>query len=103
MQLSLHLSSPLDAYFPLPIIDKLEEKFVEGSSVYSYSKTKLQSLVTELKLRKDRNRFHFYFDDSLELCQTNQELKEKMHVIHCFLGFIRLANLLNILPIVINC
>lgn len=58
--------TPLDAYFPLPLKEKLEEKFVAGSSVYVYCKAKLQSLVTELRLRKDRHRFHFYFGDSLE-------------------------------------
>ena len=83
--------------------DKLEEKYQPGSSVYTYCRSKLQSLVTELRLRKERNRFHFYFGDSLELCLTNEELHNKMHVIHCSVGFVRFAYLSNILSSVTCC
>ena len=60
-------------------------------------------MVIKLRLRKDRFRFHFYFGDSLELCTTNQEWKNKMHVIHCSVALVKLAGLLNILPIGSQC
>ena len=63
----------------------------------------MQSLVTELRLRKERNRFHFYFGDSLELCLTNGELHNKMHVIHCSFAFVTYAGLANILSSVTCC
>ena len=94
---------PLDAFFPLPLNDKLEDKFGPGSSAYNFSLTKLKEWVTELRLRKDRNRFHFYFGDSLELCITNEEWKNKMHVIHCSDDLVSYARLGNILPIVSQC
>ena len=59
--------------------------------------------MTELRLRKERNRLHFYFGDTLELCLTNEELHNKMHVIHCSVGLVRYARLPNILPSVIHC
>ena len=95
------MTIPTLSYFPLPLTEKLEEKF--SGSAYLYCKSKLQSMVTELKLRKDRNRFHFYFGDSLELCITNEEWKKKFHVIHCPAGFIGQIELINILPIVNKC
>ena len=93
---------PVEAYFPLPLVDKMEEKFQTGSSAYRYCKSKLQSLVTELRLRKDRNRFHFYFGDSLELCLTNEDLKNKMRVIHCSEDFVKVG-LPNLLPAASGC
>ena len=59
--------------------------------------------MTELRLRKERNRFHFYFGDSLELCLTNEELHNKMHVIHCSCDLVRHAGLANLLPVVNSC
>ena len=60
-------------------------------------------MITELRLRKDRNRFHFYFGDSLELCITNEEWKNKFHVIYCPHEFVLQTRLTNILPIVSQC
>ena len=59
--------------------------------------------MSELRLRKDRNRFHFYFGDSLELCLMNEELHNKMHVIHCSADIGVEAELANILPAVSRC
>jgi hypothetical protein len=56
-----------------------------------------------LRLRKERNRFHFYFGDSLELCLTNQELHNKVHVIHCSAELVKYAGLANILSSVTFC
>ena len=74
-----------------------------GSNAYVYCKSKLQSFVTELKLRKDDIRFHFYFGDSLELCQINEEWNSKFHVIHCSIGCVRHARLSNIFPVTGQC
>ena len=60
-------------------------------------------LVTKLKLRKEVTRFHFYFGESIELCLTNECLKNKMHVIHCSGDFVYYAGLANILPAVSQC
>ena len=98
-----YLTCPFDAYFPLPLSEKLDEKRGLDLSAYNYCKTKLQSLVTELRLRKDRHRFHFYFGDSLESCSTNEDLKNEMHVIHCSGGVVELAGLANLLPIASGC
>ena len=54
-------------------------------------------------LRKDRNKFHFYFGDSLELCLTNEEWKNKFHVIHCPGEFVCYVGLKNLHPIVSQC
>ena len=59
--------------------------------------------MTELRLRRERNRFHFYFGDSLDLCLTDQELHNKMHVIHCSCDLVRHINVANILPVVSAC
>ena len=96
-------TNPAQAYFPLPLIDKLEDKFDQRNGIYHYCKTKLKELVTALKSRKDRNRFHFYFGESLELCITNEEWKNKFHVIYCPTKLIRYAGLPNTLPIVSQC
>ena len=97
------MTSPFDAYFPLPLKEKLEGKFRTNTSPFSYCKSKFQKLVTELKKRKHRNRFHFYFGDSLEVCSTNEELKNKMHVIHCSSNIVNVSGLANVLPIVSSC
>ena len=60
-------------------------------------------MVAELKLRKDRSRFHFFFGESLELCITNEEWRSKFHVIHCPFEFVNHIQLTNILPIVSEC
>jgi hypothetical protein len=86
-----YLTCPFDAYFPLPLSEKLDEKRDRDISAYNYCKSRLQALVTELIKRKDRNRFHFYFGDSLELCVKNQELKKEMHIIHCSAYVVELA------------
>ena len=98
-----YLTCPFDAFFPLPLSEKLDEKRGLDLSAYNYCKTKLQSLVTELRLRKDRHRFHFYFGDSLESCSTNEDLKNEMHVIHCSGDVVELAGLANLLPIASGC
>ena len=54
-------------------------------------------------VRKDRNRFHFYLGDSLELCLTNEEWKNKFHVIHCPNYYADFVGLQNLLPIVSQC
>ena len=54
-------------------------------------------------VRKERNRFHFYFGDSLELCLTNEEWKNKFHVIHCPNYYADFVGLQNLLPIVSQC
>ena len=97
------LTTPFDAYFPLSLSEKLNGEYTPGSTAYKYCFSKLQELVIELKELEDRNRFHFYFGDSMELCLTNQKLKDKMHVIHCSTDIVNTAGLANILPTVSGC
>ena len=75
---------------------------LEGTA-YDFCKSKLEALVAELVVRKDRNRFHFYFGDSLELCLTNEEWKNKFHVIHCPNAYADYVKLKNLLPIASQC
>ena len=79
-----YLACPFDAYFPVPVNDQLasDTGFVT-TSPYSYCKSKLKSLVTELRSKKDRITFNFYFGDCLELCLENQKLRNKCQVVHC--------------------
>lgn len=90
------LSCPLDAYFPIPMNEK--QLAPEINRPYSYCKSKLQSLVTEFRSNSKKNRIllNFYVGDCLELCTTNQHLKNKCQVVHCSdLGDrVGLANLL---------
>ena len=53
--------------------------------------------------RNDRNRFHFYFGDSLELCLKDKKWKNNFHVIHCPADYSDFAQLTNILPVVSQC
>ena len=93
----------MDAYFPLSLNEKLNGEYVPGRSAYKYCIAKLQEFVTELKEQEDCNRFHFYFGDSLELCLTNDQLKNNMHVIHCSTDIVNVAGLANLLPIASGC
>jgi len=75
---------------------------LEGTA-YNFCKSKLEALVAELVVRNDRNRFHFYFGDSLELCLANEEWKNKFHVIHCPNAYADYVKLTNLLPVVSQC
>lgn len=94
-----NLSCPLDAYFPLSLHEKRElckEKLESVFSPYSYCKDKLQELVSGL--RKKGVQIHVHVGDSLDLCLTSEQLKNKMHIIHCSGDLVDVAGLANILP-----
>ena len=60
-------------------------------------------MVKELRARKNRIRFHFYYGNSLELCFTTEEWLNKFHVMHCSKEFTNYVGLQNLLPIAIKC
>ena len=97
-----NLSCPLDAYFPLPLHEKMDEvKFETILSPYSYCKDKLQEFASGL--RKKGVQIHVHVGDSLDLCLTSEQLKNKMHVIHCSGDLVEVAGLANILPAASGC
>lgn len=79
-----YLTCPFDAFFPISFKDQMASD-MKFDSAYSYCKTKLQSLVSELQSRKSRIVFHFYFCDWIEKCLFGEEqkFKNEFHVIHC--------------------
>ena len=99
-----HLACPFDAYFPIPLNDQLSSSDAtqEMTSIYIYCKSKLQSLVSELRSLKHRIVFHFHFGDSIKLCLANEKMKNAFHIVHCSeLGDI--IGLANLLPAASRC
>ena len=96
--------TPFDAYFPIPLEDQLsmsEEQDLGGP--FLYCKSKLQSLITELRSNKHRVVFNFHFTtDCVALCLQNKDLHNKFHVIHCS-DFADEVGLANLLPAVTDC
>ena len=101
--------SPYQGYFPVLFEEELTFKSnlnigtnLSQMSLYSYCKTKLQSLVSKLRFHQNRITFHFHFDDIFELCLGNVKMQNKFHVIHCSWEFAR-CGLANILPLANLC
>ena len=80
-----HLSCPFDAYFPIPISEQLSSDFglQATSSAYNYCKKKLQSLISEFRLKKTRISLHFHEEEVFELCLGDPNMKNQFHVVHC--------------------
>ena len=96
--------SPLDAYFPIPFDDQLlEGNLPHSATAFPYCKSKLQFLVTKLRLKKERIVFRFHFtSDCIELCMQNEKLQNKFQVIHCSF-LLDKVGLSNLLPAVAGC
>lgn len=82
--------SPFDAYFPITLDEQLtmEQQNPDSTAIsnspYLYCKTKLKSLIMELRSNKHRVAFYFYFEtNSIDLCLRNQKLQNKFQVVHC--------------------
>ena len=90
-------SCPFDAYVPVPFEDQLATDFENISeNRYTYCKSKLQEMVTKLRVRKKRVTFHFHLGDCLDLCLRNEEMKEKFQVVHCTSTLLHQIGLANV-------
>ena len=77
------LSCPLDAYLPVPFNDQPHPNMDFGGSAYRYCKLKLQSFAIDLKQKKSRIKFFFYYNNSMDQCLGDKTFKNRFQVIHC--------------------